>query len=134
MYRDEEWHCEAEEVQQCRALLTQLDLRPGPGGSYISGPTNVFASFILRWYPAAWQTRVVVLYPSAQIVAHSDAPIRGIRTHIPLQLNPGCWVFHDSVWQQLREGSVYQMDPTIEHGAVNWGATPRFHLIIDREN
>ena len=54
------------------------------------------------------------------------------RYHIPLQINPGCWVFSDCVWQQLELGVVYEMDPTKPHGAVNWGDTVRLHLLIDR--
>lgn len=96
------------------------DLAPGPGGSRIVplGRSGV---------------RVVALYPSSQLVAHRDPPIVGTRYHIPLVLNPGCWVLHGGTWQQLELGRVYAMDPTQEHGAVNWGAERRLHLIWDCE-
>lgn len=77
------------------------------------------------------QTRLVGLLPSQQLVAHTDPPISGIRHHLPLQSNPGCWVFHDGVWQQLEVGRMYTMDPTKPHGAVNWGTELRLHLMID---
>ena len=84
-------------------------------------------------FPGNWtRSSVVSLYPSQQIVAHCDPPIQGVRHHIPLDLNDGCWVYHDSTWQKLEVGRVYQMDPTKPHGAVNWGATTRLHLIIDQ--
>lgn len=80
-----------------------------------------------RWF------RIVGLRASQQIVAHTDQPVVGIRYHLPIQLNKGCWVFHGGLWQQLSRGSVYTMDPTVEHGAVNWGETLRVHLLIDVE-
>jgi len=49
-------------------------------------------------------------------------------------VNDGCWSFHDGVWQQLDVGLAYEMDPTIVHGAVNWGASTRLHLMIDTES
>ena len=112
--------------------ILRLNIAPGPGGSRIvdcTAPeiTDLFASdggFLGRFAVAA-------LWPSAQIVAHRDAPIAGIRHHVPLQMNAGCWVFHDGTWQQLEVGKVYRMDPTQLHGAVNWGATLRLHLIVD---
>lgn len=76
---------------------------------------------------------LVVLYPSAQLVGHRDPPIDGVRHHIPLALNDGCWVFHAGMWRQLEEGHCYIMDPTEQHGAVNWGPTRRIHLAIDEK-
>lgn len=74
---------------------------------------------------------LVLLYPSSQIVAHKDPPIEGTRYHIPLVLNSLCWVYHAGDWQHLIEGVCYVMDPTLIHGAVNWGTEPRIHLSID---
>ena len=76
---------------------------------------------------------VVALYPSSQLVAHCDPPIPETRVHVPLQMNPGCWVFHRESWQQLALGSAYTMDPSERHGAVNWGPDLRLHLVIDKE-
>jgi hypothetical protein len=104
-------------------------------------PQQVNGSFIV-FYPFVpdrladvhvLATKLVGLLPSQQIAAHADAPIQGVRYHIPLQVNDGCWSFHDGVWQQLKLGVVYQMDPTKPHGAVNWGETIRLHLMIDVE-
>jgi aspartyl/asparaginyl beta-hydroxylase (cupin superfamily) len=75
----------------------------------------------------------VALYPSSQLVAHRDPPITGTRFHVPLVVNDGCWVFHGGWWQQLQLGHLYAMDPTVEHGAVNWGTDRRVHLMVDVE-
>lgn len=86
------------------------------------------------FFPGKWTNcKVVSLRPSGQIVAHRDEPITGTRYHLPLQINEGCWVFHSGVWSQLEIGQVYQMDPAEPHGAVNWGETPRLHLLLDVE-
>lgn len=77
------------------------------------------------------QTAIVGLLPSQQLVAHCDPPINANRYHLPLRTNPGCWSFSGGVWQQLEVGKVYRMDPTEEHGAVNWGSETRLHLMID---
>lgn len=119
-----------------RVLCQSVDLRAGPGGSRIT-PLGSIArkageqSKLIHgtWHYAA----VVALYPSSQLVAHVDPPIVGTRHHVPLAVNPGCWVFHAGTWQQLVEGRVYAMDPTELHGAVNWGSTVRTHLMLDVE-
>lgn len=77
------------------------------------------------------RTSIVGLLPSQQIVAHRDPPIDGLRYHLVLQTNPGCWSFSGGRWQQLKVGKIYEMDPTEEHGAVNWGSETRLHLMID---
>lgn len=116
------------------ALSTHLDLAPGPGGSRMSdfAVTRALYEPVLHGvFYAIHQITVIALYPSAQLVAHCDPPIKGSRYHLPLQVNPDCWVFHDGMWQQLEAGRWYQMDPTKLHGAVNWGSEVRLHLIVD---
>lgn len=119
------------QVDQCLAACRQLDLAPGPGGSRIV-PFLAEVKLTLMGQPVL-KTQVAVLYPSSQIVAHRDPPILGVRYHVPLQTNPGCWSFHGGLWQQLQVGHVYRMDPTELHGAVNWGSEVRLHLIVDTE-
>lgn len=111
-------------------------LPPGTAGSWISADCTPLVQPLLHSrFPRGWmQARVVFLFPSQQIVAHVDAPIRGRRYHLPLQVNDGCWVFHRGRWQQLLLGEVYRMDPTERHGAVNWGTEVRQHLIVDVED
>ena len=114
---------------ECDALLAlPLDVAPGPGGSRISD-ASICAALLPDW--AHGRLQVVALYPSSQLVAHVDPPIDGVRWHVPLAVNPGCWVFHGGAWQQLERGQCYAMDPTEIHGAVNWGETLRLHLVSD---
>jgi len=113
-----------------------LDMTSGPGGSFSTEPSATAALFrpVLggNILSGQWiQARIFGLCPSQQIVAHCDAPIEGRRFHLPLASNPGCWSFHDDVWQRLEVGTVYEMDPTIRHGAVNWGDTLRLNLVVD---
>ena len=84
--------------------------------------------------PWIWVTFVSIA-SSQQIVAHTDPPLaRGLRRyHIPIQTNDNCWVFSNGTWQQLKEGQVYRMNPAEPHGAVNWGAETRIHLLVDRQ-
>ena len=126
-----------EEVNRLIDLSDSLDLTVGGGGSRMSDfartqeliQTEFKFHFWGKWTKATY----VVLAPSAQIVAHRDPTPKGIRYHVPLLLNEGCWVFHDGDWQQLLAGTCYVMDPTKLHGAVNWGSFRRMHLIVDAE-
>lgn len=78
--------------------------------------------------------QLVGLLPSQQIPLHADPSIApAVRYHLVLRMNPDCWSLSGDVWQRLVEGRLYQMDPTVPHGAVNWGDTIRLHLMIDVE-
>jgi hypothetical protein len=137
MYVSAGWRVPEGLVAQLLALSTTLDLRPGPGGSrgsHYRETQALYEPVLGPLFPGTWtQATIFALYPSSQLVGHRDAPIRGIRQHLPLTMNDGCWVFHEGVWQQLAVGEVYHMDPTGCHGAVNWGETRRLHLVIDRQ-
>ena len=124
-------------VPDLLAQAVKLDIAPGPGGSRMSSDkeTRFYLEPVLREHwpelgPITYIT-VIALYPSSQLVGHCDAPIHATRYHIPLQQNVGCWSFHDGHWQQLQIGRAYTMDPSLFHGAVNWGSTVRLHLIVD---
>ena len=106
-----------EDIASYTALALRADLAPGPGGSRIT--------------PLGQGWNVVALYPSSQLVGHTDPPIKGTRYHVPIQMNDGCWVFSGGEWRQLEVGHTYEMDPTEVHGAVNWGHTLRLHLMVD---
>lgn len=122
-------------VDDLLAAGRTLDIAPGPGGSRMSDAEvtiRIYRPLLTETFPGRWTgAALVALYPGAQIPSHVDAPIPGTRFHIPLQINEGCWVFSDGVWQQLSRGAVYTLDPTKPHGAVNWGPTLRIHLLID---
>ena len=122
------------QLDALRALLPRVDLAPGPGGSRIT-PLATLTDDVLAIVGRAWgeidHAAAIILYPSAQLVAHVDPPIPGPRLHLPLDVNDQCWSFSDGHWQQLAPGGIYRMNPTVLHGAVNWGATPRIHLMLD---
>lgn len=130
MYEPTEYYLSPYELTN---MLTEALARvPVPSGSSFM----VFYPFVPDCLAHAHvlKTQLVGLLPSQQIVAHQDAAIQGVRYHLPLQVNRGCWVFHGEHWQQVLARRIYQMDPTVEHGAVNWGDTVRLHLIIDVES
>lgn len=134
MYVDLEYTLPTARLAALRARASTIDLTRG-AGSYISPSAEtlpIFHPLLRDLFPGEWTgARLVLLQPSQQLVAHRDPPIIGVRTHIPLILNEWCWVFHAGIWRQLQEGHLYQMDPTDVHGAVNWGAIPRLHLMVD---
>lgn len=112
-------------VRDLQTWLAQTALDPAPSGSSMTE---------VRWpLPNDLQghARLVLLLPSQQIVEHVDPPIAGARYHVPLQSDAHCWVLHAGTWQQLTVGWVYSMDPSKPHGAVNWGPSPRVHLMVD---
>lgn len=139
MYRlQEEIIIPVEEVDHLLSLTKQLDIAPGPGGSRISDyaqTRTLYEPLIKKYFPDRQinQIMVVALYPSAQIVGHVDAPIKGTRYHIPLQSNGGCWCLSGEIWEGLCVGWIYEMSPSEFHGAVNWGHTLRLHLAVDVE-
>lgn len=130
MYQPTNYHVPAQEI--CHLLTEALARIPEQcNGSFI-----VYFPFVpdcLADVPIIGTVRLIGLLPSQQIVLHADAPIPGVRHHVPLQINEGCWCFSGGVWRQLELGRVYTMDPSQPHGAVNWGTTLRLHLMIDVE-
>lgn len=124
MYVAQTYRLSDAQLEGALAYVQTLDLAPGPGGSRITPAPGCDAIL-------GGTAKVVALQPSCQLVQHCDPPIHGKRYHIPLKVNPNCWVFHDGVWAQLEVGRAYQMDQERPHGAVNWGDTVRWHLMID---
>lgn len=125
-------------LHDLRHAVSRLDIAPGPGGSRMAPfdqSLQVLQPLLADHFSSQpWlQATVVALYPSSQIVAHADSREHcpGIRCHIPIALNDGCWVFHDGHWQQLELGRTYRMDPLKVHGAVNWGPSLRLHVMVD---
>lgn len=92
--------------------------------------------------PGIWRLAMLVgLQPQGTIPRHRDAPadengLAGMaldRWHVVLVTNPHAWCYHGGVWQHLERGGIYAMDPTVDHAAVNWGDTVRWHLVVDTE-
>lgn len=86
--------------------------------------------------PGDWQsTRYIAVKPNGFIHLHTDPPTDETkgrnRYHVVLQTNPYCWNYHGGDIQHLSEGSVFEIDEKVEHASVNWGKTPRVHLVVD---
>ena len=131
-----------DQVAHLLGLALSLNLQPGPGGAGMTDSALTLETFwpvLMGFLPGRWaNTRVVGLWPSQQIPLHADTPIAAIRHHIPLQLNRRCMQFTENangvlICQHLEEGQDYTLDPTLPHGAVNWGSELRLHLMIDVE-
>jgi len=135
VYVEQPYRIAADRCAHLLALSAHLDTAPGPGGSRCTAYEATKALYepaLQDLFPGSWrQAMIVALYPSSQLVGHRDPKIAGRRYHVPLHVNEDCWVFHHSHWQQLAVGHCYQMDPADWHGAVNWGTTVRYHLVID---
>lgn len=120
------------DLETLREAAKNVDLTKG-SGSYISPSEDTLPHFA-PLFPLLKLLRagIVVLQPSQQLVGHTDPwNPHDIRIHIPLYTNDACWCFHSGAWVQLEEGKAYEMSPAEFHGAVNWGHSPRMHLMLD---
>ena len=135
MYLEHSFCATKEQLETLIQLSTKLNIQPGPGGSTSTNwahTRELYEPFLSNDLPGTWVTcQIFALWPSKQIRAHTDPPIKGVRHHIPIQMNDQCWVLHGETWSRLTPGQCYIMDPTEWHGAINWGSTLRLHLVID---
>ena len=84
--------------------------------------------------PAPWAfTMITKLTQRDMIPPHNDKPLPvGVtRRHLIIATNDNSWCMHGGTWQQMQAGEVYTMEPQYVHAAINWGATPRIHLVVD---
>lgn len=84
--------------------------------------------------PGEWREALLIgMKPGSLVPLHVDALYKEptTRTHVVLSTNPDCWSLHDGVWQQLEEGTLWEMDQTLPHASVNLGKTIRWHLVVD---
>jgi len=83
-------------------------------------------------FPGAWlYVDLLTLYPDGVIHRHTDGHKGWVRTHVALQTNDECWSYAGGIWSQLPLGGVWELDTREPHGSVNWGRTPRIHVIFD---
>lgn len=85
-------------------------------------------------FPGEWVFSMLVkLTTGDSIPPHCDKPLADgvVRRHLVLATNPLSWCMHDYTWQQMETGGVYTMRPEFIHAAINWGSTPRLHLVVD---
>lgn len=118
-----------------RALALEYAWTENPG-VYGSTETHVEEKFkdLGDSIPGNWAySTVIQIPPGGFIPFHKDVPRREnlSRFHMVLATNDKCWNYHEGSWQQLSLGSIYSMDETQEHASLNWGGTPRIHLVVD---
>lgn len=53
------------------------------------------------------------------------------RLHLALRTNPGCMLYSGVEAIQLPPGQMARMNVMVPHSAVNLGASPRVHLVLD---
>ena len=109
---------------------------PGNYGTTVEHLGSIRDAFsdVAEFIPGAWPySMLTVLPPDGFIPFHSDVPSgSGLeRFHLVLSTNERCWNFHEGSWQQLELGGIYSMDMRGEHASLNWGDTPRVHLVVD---
>lgn len=125
------------EEMATQAAALQLDVSPLGYGS----TSDRFEQVRAKFYPyveavlgGEWlYSMVTVIQTNGSIPPHKDAPLRGRfqRYHLVLQTNENAWNYHDGDWDRLEVGGIYLLDQTKVHGAINWGAKPRIHLVVD---
>lgn len=79
--------------------------------------------------------RLLRLAPGARIREHRDHRLSRAdgeaRLHIPLLTNPAVTFTLDGRPVDMRPGQCWYLDLTRPHAALNGGATPRIHLVVD---
>ena len=131
----------------CRALVDRAEetLSPPPsarperspnGECYrLSGHEEVRALLephLAATFPGPWiYIDLLTLYPDGVVHRHTDGHKGWVRTHVALQTNDECWNYAGGIWSQLPLGGVSELDTREPHGSVNWGTTPRIHVIFD---
>jgi len=74
------------------------------------------------------------LPPGSRIPLHIDANAAANyphKIHIPIQTNDKAYFFVDKTTYHFAEGYAYEVNNKTRHGAVNFGETPRIHLIFE---
>lgn len=93
---------------------------------------KVLAPLVEGCFPGEWAFSMLVKLEQGNFIPpHHDKPLQETRRHLILSTDEYSWCMHDNVWQQLEAGGIYTMEPQYVHAAINWGATPRIHLVVD---
>lgn len=80
------------------------------------------------------RARIIRLAKKSESLWHRDSPdaILSVRLHIPIHTNSECYfeTEHDRAHMPA-DGSSYFVKVNRLHRVVNWGDTPRLHLVMD---
>jgi hypothetical protein len=66
--------------------------------------------------------------PSEKYRLHADP--EPCRIHIPIVTNDRAYFISEEKIHTMQYGKAYHLLPIVEHGVINYGATPRLHLIF----
>lgn len=79
--------------------------------------------------------RLMRLGPGSAILPHEDLDLAAeqgrARLHLPITTNPGVRFLLNGVAVPMEVGELWYLRLSDSHEAVNEGATPRVHLVID---
>ena len=66
--------------------------------------------------------------PGEKYRLHADP--EPCRIHIPIITNDRAYFISEEKIHNMKYGKAYHLLPTVEHGVINYGVTPRLHLIF----
>lgn len=126
-------------LQEMADRFRQFDIAWAPSDygttvEHLAQIRDAFIGDLEGSFPGVWAySMLVIIRPGGHIRMHKDLKqAEGlVRYHLVLATNDKCWNHHDGDWQQLQLGGIYAIDETKEHASINWGETPRVHLVVD---
>ena len=126
------------DLAQLNELVAGFEFRAKPAGYEATNATQeaglmaALLPLLGDVLPGRWTgVMVTTVLPGGFLPLHRDGAKPGTRFHLVIETNAASWCLHGGEWQHLEAGGIYTIEPTIAHGAVNWGDTPRTHLIFD---
>ena len=100
---------------------------------------EAIARFARLFMPALRNLRLNGMGTSAALNAHEEMSITPmplgsshiVRFHLPVFTNPEARIYLDDEMYHYEEGCLYFFNHGCVHAAANYGAEPRYHLVLD---
>lgn len=111
---------------------------PGLQSSYFGEVARLISEHHLEVHgtPMIGRMQLLWIKPEYCYKIHSDTHVMH-RYHVPILTNPDCvWVFRDkqtpeTLLHMPADGGIWWLNPTAnEHTVVNYGPTPRLHMLL----
>lgn len=135
MYIETGHYPEAQRFQEVVGKLSPPRSSEGYGTTGSVETIQAFRPLLCTCFTGEWTYAIcAVVWQNGTIPPHQDGDTqtqKSIRYHLVIDTNPDAWVMHGGHWQRLAQDMIYTMDPLMVHAAVNWGARPRIHLVVD---
>ena len=108
---------------------------------------DTYIGELIKEYNQYYRWRLLNITPGKCYTVHTDAPPQGRfsnftnkRIHIPITTNPEAFFcYHSDMpadgletpvkFHHMPLGSAYEVNTSLLHGAVNYGRTPRYHMV-----